>query len=164
MAEPIRLMHYDPRWPQEFEQTRSTIFQSCEGLVVDIQHVGSTAIPGLIARPVVDCVAQVETPSAMEEATLLIEGVNFALQPLPEWLGEGRLLARPRHGEATHHVYLFSRSSPWPARMIAHRDQFLADPDLAIRFEESKVAAWKQSLGEPRAYAASKQPFFETAP
>ncbi|MDG2222325.1 MAG: GrpB family protein, partial [Rubripirellula sp.] len=42
-------MHYDPRWRQEFEQTRSSILSSTEGWVTGVEHIGSTAISGLIA-------------------------------------------------------------------------------------------------------------------
>ncbi len=55
----VRLMHYDPRWRQEFEQTRSSILHSCAGWVTAVEHIGSTAISGLIARPTIDVIASV---------------------------------------------------------------------------------------------------------
>jgi GrpB-like predicted nucleotidyltransferase (UPF0157 family) len=53
----VRMMHYDPRWPQEFEQTRSGILQCCRGDVIEVCHIGSTAVSGLVAQPIIDLVA-----------------------------------------------------------------------------------------------------------
>jgi GrpB-like predicted nucleotidyltransferase (UPF0157 family) len=50
----IVLVPYDPRWAQAFEQARTTIIQACGEHVLDVLHVGSTAIPGIAAKPVID--------------------------------------------------------------------------------------------------------------
>ena len=72
----VRLMHYDPRWRQEFQQTKSSILHSCAGWVTAVEHVGSTAISGLIARPIIDVLAAVADESALATAAQLIEGLN----------------------------------------------------------------------------------------
>ena len=80
--DPVRLMYYDPRWRQEFEQTRSSILHSCAGWVTAVEHIGSTAIPGLVARPTIDVAAAADDQEGMEQASLLIEGLNYRLQEL----------------------------------------------------------------------------------
>jgi GrpB-like predicted nucleotidyltransferase (UPF0157 family) len=161
MPDTTRLTHYDPRWRQEFEQTRSSILQSCEGWVSDVQHVGSTAISGIIARPIVDCVAFVSDPAGFEEASICIEGLNFRVLPNPDWLPSGRWLVKPRAGESTHHVYLFLGDDSHAFRMIRLRDTLRNDRELAMKFEETKVHHWKCKEGEPDAYADAKAPLFE---
>lgn len=162
MSDSIRLMHYDPRWRQEFQQTRSSILHSCEGWVSDVHHIGSTAISGIIARPIVDCAVVVPNPDGFDEATVFIEGLNFRLQKNPKWLSGGRFLTKPRAGEATHHVYLFIEGEPILNRMLAVRNLLQDNRELALRFEETKVHHWKCSEGDASRYEEIKTAFFET--
>jgi GrpB-like predicted nucleotidyltransferase (UPF0157 family) len=160
----VRLMHYDPRWRQEFEQTRSSLLQCCEGWVVDVQHVGSTAISGLIARPIIDAVALIDADDGWEIATELITGLNYREQPVVDFAPTARLLAKPRHGEATHHVFLFRSDDPHAQRMIAIRDWWQANPEAAMDFEQAKVDQWRCSEGDPLAYAQWKDSLFQQLP
>lgn len=164
MPDIVRLMHYDPRWPQEFEQTRSGILQSCLGWVNDVQHIGSTAIGGMVARPVIDVIAAVkddhEREQAIEESADLIEGLNFRKVQTPMWAAETIVLEKPRSGEATHRVFLTYAESPFCKTALGVRDALKADRELSLRFEETKVARWRQGEGEPQKYANDKSVFF----
>ncbi|TWT80881.1 dephospho-CoA kinase/protein folding accessory domain-containing protein [Planctomycetes bacterium CA13] len=162
----VRLMHYDPRWRQEFEQTRSSILSSCEGDVVAVEHIGSTAISGLIARPTIDVLAGVTNPASIPSAARLIEGLNFRREPFGDWHDrDGVQLIKPRHRsesepEPTHCVFLMvHRSDSWK-QTIAIRDFLRTHPELAIDFEEAKVKQWRHGEGDPRRYAANKAIFF----
>lgn len=181
----IRLMHYDPRWKQEFQQTRSGILQSCLGWVTSVEHIGSTAISGLIARPIIDVVAVVSAAdlapgksesgkasgnddsvdgvaeqSAMSQSADLIEGLNFRRTPAPEWADDAIVLEKPRHGEPTHRVFLTTRESRVWRETIAIRDHLRESPEVAIRFEETKIARWRSGGGDQERYHADKGIFF----
>ncbi len=156
----IRMMHYDPRWPQEFEQTKSGVLQSCQGDVIDVQHIGSTAIAGLIAQPIIDLVAAAANPMALASATVAIQGLYFRQLPSPAWAGESLLFAKPRHGEATHQLLLTLRDSPAWRRVLAVRDALRQDRDRAFRFEEFKVRHWQAGEGEADQYERDKALFF----
>lgn len=160
MTDVVRLMHYDPRWRQEFEQTRSLILHSCQGWVTDVAHIGSTAISGLIARPIVDVVASIDDPSGFDRAMLLLEGINFAVVPPPRWAEGATLMVKPRHGETTHHVLLTGAESPLRRRLIAVREWLRSHAEEAIEFEEAKVAGWKSSAGELAPYEQAKSDVF----
>ncbi|MCM2370889.1 GrpB family protein [Aporhodopirellula aestuarii] len=153
----VRLMHHDARWRQEFEQTRSSILQCCEGRVVAVEHIGSTAISGIIARPIVDAIAVVADPVDLSESAELIEGLNFLRVEMPEWakLGGGGQVAlqKPRHGEITHRIYAVTQGSPLLRQTTRLRDYLRSNPDVAISFEEAKVEAWRDCEGDPDAYA-----------
>lgn len=161
MSSLTRLMHYDPRWRQEFQQTRSSILQSCEGWVSEVHHVGSTAISGLIARPIVDCAAVVSDAEGFEEASVCIEGLNFKVRSNPDWLTSGRFLVKPRSGDPTHHIYLFVAGDGWLERILAVRKALRDNPEIAVRFEETKVHHWKCNEGDADQYQQAKAPFFE---
>lgn len=164
MSEIVRLMHYDPRWRQEFEQTRSSILQCCLGWVTDVQHIGSTAVDGMVAQPILDVVATVEDDDerdqALGESAALIEGLNFRKSKPPMWAAETIVLEKPRNGDPTHRVFLSYRSSPFCRSSSIVRDCLRADRELSIRFEETKVARWRHGEGDPLRYAEDKSVFF----
>lgn len=158
-------MHYDARWSQEFEQTRSSILHSCDGWVTALEHIGSTAISGLIARPTIDVVAGVDQRESLEPAALLIEGLNFRRTERPDWVEQGMVLVKPRystaeHPDPTHMVLLVVRDTPDWNRVIRVRDWLRASAEEAIRFEEAKVARWRRGEGELDRYQADKALFF----
>ena len=168
---PVRLMHYDARWRQEFQQTRSSILSSCDGFVTSVEHVGSTAVSGLISRPTIDMVAAVENQAALNAATPRIEGLNFREISLPDWMlpSDGqtiaRLLIKPRHSvpeqpDPTHLVLLTLGESPLWGRLVGMRDWLRAHPETAIRFEEAKVAHWRSGEGDLDSYQSAKAIFF----
>ncbi|MDB4644594.1 GrpB family protein [Rubripirellula sp.] len=161
----VRLMHYDPRWRQEFQQTKSSILHSCDGWVTAVEHVGSTAISGLIARPTVDVLAAVADEAALATAAELIEGLNFRINDSPGWSAEPIVLEKPRHLSAaqpdpTHCVWLVIYGSDCWRRMIRMRDWLREQKETAIRFEEAKVARWRSGEGDLAAYESDKALFF----
>lgn len=163
--ERVRLMHYDPRWPQEFEQTRSSILHSCAGWVTAVEHIGSTAISGLIARPTIDVVAAVQDERDVDKAACLIEGLNFGRETASAWAPEMVSLVKPRHAlvgqsDPTHHVLLVVQDSFVWNRVIRVRDWLRSHGEVAIRFEEAKVARWRSGSGDLPSYQAAKALFF----
>ncbi len=112
----VRLMHYDPRWRQEFLQTRSGVLQSCSGWVTQVEHIGSTAISGLVARPTIDVLAGVhgdaEVDNGMDQAADLVEGLNYRRVTPHGWATGSVVLDKPRHGEPTHRIFLMAIGCP----------------------------------------------------
>ncbi len=164
-TETVRLMHYDPRWRQEFQQTRSSILMCCEGWVTDAQHIGSTAISGLIARPTIDVIATVQAAEGMEAAAMLIEGLNFRREQSPDWAAGAITLIKPRNihpdvPEPTHRILLALEASSILKRTIGIRDHFRGHPEVAMDWEESKVASWRNCEGDVTRYESDKAGFF----
>ena len=163
--QPVRLMHYDARWRQEFQQTRSSILFSCDGWVTSVEHVGSTAIPGLIARPTIDVVAAVESADAISSAQLRIEGLNYRTEESGPWARDATVLVKSRrstgrHSDPSHLVILTVRDSPLWRRVITLRDWLRGHPETAVRFEEAKVAHWRSGEGDLGSYQTAKAIFF----
>lgn len=158
-------MHHDPRWRQEFEQTRSGILQCCQGRVVAVEHIGSTSISGLIARPIIDVVAVLADPVDFHEAAALIEGLGYLRSDLPAWVKTGFsqtiFLEKPRHGETTHRVFLVTQGSSLLTETTRMREKLRSAPQTAIDFEEAKVKVWRHSEGEPGAYQTEMMNVFE---
>lgn len=154
---PVRLSHHDPRWRQEFEQTRSGILQACEGRVTDIEHIGGTALSGAICQPVVDLLVGVTQRTELQEAASAIEGLFLRRLPSSDFFPASISLVKPRSGEATHHVYLMTIGDPGWHDAIRLRDGLRNNPELLIEFEESKVEVWKDCEGDRDRYEADKR-------
>jgi GrpB-like predicted nucleotidyltransferase (UPF0157 family) len=159
MTSTIRLMHYAAAWRQEFEQSKSGILQSCQGNVSDVQHIGSTAIPGLIARPIIDMVAIVSAVELLDEAAMQIQGLFFRMIETPSWCRDSLVLSKPRHGDATHLVFLTTPESRTHRRTVAIRDHLRAQPARAVEFEAAKVRRWKDVDGDSTHYDRDKAIF-----
>ena len=160
MTSIVRLMHYSAAWPQEFQQAKSGILQSCAGDVVQVEHIGSTAIPGLVARPVIDMVACVRKPELLEAAAARLEGLFFRRAQSPSWCEEAVMMHKPRHGELTHRLLLSTLDDRAVARTLAIRDFLRREPARAVDFEHAKIRRWKDQSGELEAYERDKAVFF----
>lgn len=159
---PIRLMEHNPQWAQEFEQARSSILQATEGWIVDIQHVGSTAIAGGVARPIVDLIAGMDDLQGINEAALLVEGLNYARLSSPDWCSEelSAFLQKPRSGDPSHTVLLMRRDSAAWERSLAIREHLqnnLLDWEQLQNLKKDNFATGCTALAN---YTAAKDEYF----
>jgi GrpB-like predicted nucleotidyltransferase (UPF0157 family) len=135
--EPVHLSAYDPRWPVRYAREATRIREALAGLAVAVEHIGSTAVPGLIAKPIVDVMVGVA-------ATTPRDAVARALVPLGyDDCGEvapGRRYLRRRGGEPCNvHVMAYA-GALWEAN-LRFREQLRAHPEAARRYAEAKRAA-----------------------
>jgi GrpB-like predicted nucleotidyltransferase (UPF0157 family) len=149
--DPIVVVPYDPRWPLLFEEERDLIGAAVGARAVKIEHVGSTAVPGLAAKPVIDIM--VGSRSIEEDSPTLVGGLTRIGY---EYRGEagvpGRLFSRKfRGGERTHHLHLFELGGEEWDRHLLFRDYLREHPgaareyarlkrDLAARFRDDREA------------------------
>jgi GrpB-like predicted nucleotidyltransferase (UPF0157 family) len=156
----VHVVAYDSAWPARFEVEREALTRLLGAwLVSPIEHIGSTAVPGLAAKPVIDMMAPVrdlESARPALGALAALEYLYFPYKPdLMHWL------CKPSPAFRTHHLHLVPfRSSLWCAR-LAFRDALRAEPELAAEY-----AALKQRLAERyrfdrEAYTDAKLPFVQ---
>ncbi len=161
--DPIELVAYDPQWPkkaaQEIKAVRS-LFP--EALIIDIQHVGSTAIPEMPAKPVLDI--QIATSSLARIKPIAIEGlktlgyVYWAENPDPE-----RMLfikGIPPHGkQRSHHLHIVEpQSRHWPEKLL-FRDYLRKDADAAKAYARVKQSLAARYRYDRETYTSAKTKF-----
>jgi GrpB-like predicted nucleotidyltransferase (UPF0157 family) len=159
---PIRLMKYNPLWVQEFEQSRSSILQATEGWVVDVQHIGSTFLKDGIAQPIVDLMAGLDDMRGLNEAAMLIEGLNFRRVETPEWCAAelSGLLLKPRFGEVTHTVLLLRRGGACWNRALAIRSRLESHLSDWQMLQNVKLENRALTCDAHSRYAVAKDLFF----
>jgi GrpB-like predicted nucleotidyltransferase (UPF0157 family) len=122
---PIELCDYDPAWPQLYQREAARIRSVLGDRVARVEHVGSTSVPGLAAKPIVDLV--LEVPDAADEAAYVpaMVAAGYVLRIREPALDQHRLFKGP---DTDIHLHVFSAGSPETDRMVAFRDRLRADP------------------------------------
>ena len=141
MPDPIVIIDYSPAWPLEFERLRDRAAAAVGNLAIAIEHVGSTAVPGLAAKPVIDLVIVVE-PEDVQAAIDRLTVIGYVHQGN---LGvEGREAFGVPEGERRHHLYVSPTDSQELRAQLAFRNRLRADPELAAEYEALKrELAWR---------------------
>jgi GrpB-like predicted nucleotidyltransferase (UPF0157 family) len=121
----IVIVDYDPTWPERFEVERAKILAALGSAALSVDHIGSTSVPGLAAKPIID-VCVVVADSSVEPSyvpALELEGYAVRVRE-PDW-HEHRML---RSAARDVHVHVFTLGSSEPARNLTFRD-WLRDHD-----------------------------------
>ena len=135
LAGPIVLREYDPAWPDRYEHEAARIADVLGARAARIEHVGSTSVPGLVAKPIIDIVLEVEDSSDEARYVPDLERADYVLiLREPEWF-EHRLL-KPRGGGV--HVHVFSAGCPEAERMVRFRDRLRRNGPNRDRYAATK--------------------------
>lgn len=160
MREPIQIVAYDPTWPQRFAAESEALAGGLAHEAVAIHHVGSTAIPRLPAKPIIDILIEARTypPSGMfvaALATLGYEAMGESGVPGRHWFRKGR----PR----THHVHVTPVDGDVARQMLALRDWLRSHAEDAAEYARLKQRAASAHPDDidGAAYAALKGPFLQ---
>jgi GrpB-like predicted nucleotidyltransferase (UPF0157 family) len=156
--EPIRLVPYDRSWPERFEEERAALEGAIgEWAVGGTHHVGSTAVPGLEAKPTIDILVGVSDLESSRACFEPLAELEYLYAPyLPE---EMHWFCKPDPAHRTHHLHLVPVDSKRYRNELAFRDQLRADPELARRYAALKreLAAMYPNYRE--AYTDGKSAF-----
>lgn len=156
---PVELAEYHPGWGQQFAAELDRLAPLLPG--AEIHHIGSTAVPGLIAKPVIDIMALV--PDLDEPIPRLVEegGYQFPEHYNATLTGR-RWLCRPSATHRTHHLHLVDDPAELDRR-LRFRDRLRANADLATEYAELKRALTSRHRGDREAYTAAKSAFVARA-
>jgi GrpB-like predicted nucleotidyltransferase (UPF0157 family) len=135
VPDPIVIVDYDPAWPREFQALRDRAAAAVGDLAVAIEHVGSTAVPGLAAKPVIDLVVVV-APDDVRGAVDRLVAIGYVHRGN---LGvDGREAFSVPDGERRHHLYVSPTDSEELRAQLAFRDRLRRDHALAAEYEALK--------------------------
>lgn len=136
MPAPIVIADYDPDWPVQFESVKCRISAALGELAVAIEHVGSTSVPGLAAKPIIDLDIAVPEESDVPEGIRLLATIGYVHQGD---LGiKGREAFDTPPGSYPHHPYLVTANGREFRRHIAFRDRLRRDKSTRREYEALK--------------------------
>lgn len=150
---PIHLAEYDPAWPVQYEREAARIRSILGPVAVEVHHTGSTSVPGLAAKPIIDITLAV--PDSADEAAYVapLEAAGYVLRIRePDWW-EHRLLKGP---DTDINLHVFSAGCPEIAAMLGFRDHLRADAADRQLYEDTKRRLAAQSWHVVQDYADAK--------
>lgn len=134
----VNVVPHDPRWREAFEAEAERVADALGGNVAAVHHVGSTAIPGIYAKPVIDLLIEVRDITEVDGRSSSMESLGYEV--LGEYGIRGRRYFRKddREGIRTHNAHAFEAGSAEAERHLAFRDYMIAHPADARRYSELK--------------------------
>jgi len=165
--EAIAIVPYDPVWPASFRQEKEHLL-SClpSDLIVRIEHFGSTAVPGLSAKPIVDMLAEVtdlQATRAQIAPVLEAQGYDYFWRPTHgddgppfyAWF----IKRDPETGERTHHIHMVEKEFTEHWDRLLFRDYLIAHPEVAGRYADLKFRLASDSPHDRVRYTRAKTAF-----
>ena len=128
---------YTPSWAEQFLAESGRLVAELGGLIESIEHIGSTSVPGLPAKPLIDMMAAVSTRN-LHECVERLTGIGYSRDPGGDFEGRAFLRRLDDLGSPTHHLSLTERRSAYWCDQLAFRDALRADPKLAAAYAELK--------------------------
>ncbi len=155
---PVEIVPYDPSWPARFDREQDAIGQVLAAwLVGPPEHIGSTAVPGLAAKAVIDIMAPVRSLDASRPAIDAAAGLGYCYSPYrPD---REHWFCKPSPAFRTHHLHLVPHASAQWTGALAFRDYLRAHRDVAADYEALKRRLAEQYRLDREAYTEAKHPF-----
>lgn len=166
----VEIVPYDPAWPHQFEELREVLAEKLNALALDIEHVGSTSVPGLSAKPILDVDIVIATPDDLAPAVAALQGLGYEHQGD---LGiAGREAFRysnrdvPRDGSGRewpqHHLYVCQKGNRELRRHIAFRDYLRQHTGEVVTYSVLKQKLAEEFAMDRQAYVDAKSEYVDT--
>ena len=156
---PIVLVPHDPTWASAFREEADRIQRALGPRLVALHHIGSTAIPGILAKPVIDMLAVIERIEMLDESPSRLSVLDY--EALGEFGIPGRRYFRKDSplGVRTHQIHAFGRDSSEVQRHLDFRDYLRAHPAAAKAYEALKRDLAPRHSGRVNDYTDGKTAF-----
>lgn len=160
--EPIRIVPYDPAWPDRYEKERAALQATIgQWAVGGIHHVGSTAVLGLDAKPIIDILVGVEDLETSRACFKPLARLDYLYAPYR--VEEMHWFCKPHPRRRTHHLHIVPRDSALFEEELAFRDRLRADSALAKQYAELKHGLAVRFEHDREAYTDAKADFIRRA-
>ena len=167
VQEEVAIVPYDPRWPEMFEQERLHLLTCLPSDVVNrVEHFGSTAVPGLAAKPIIDMLVEVTSLEATKERIVPVletQGYDYfwrpssgdTTPPFYAWF-----IKRDQHGNRTHHIHMVEAAFEHWDRLL-FRDYLIEHPAVAQAYANLKKHLADAHQRDRVAYTQAKSDFIK---
>ncbi|WP_232316818.1 GrpB family protein [Paenibacillus sp. D9] len=157
----VIVMEYDPSWQTEYESEKARILAALAGESIWVEHIGSTSVPGLAAKPIVDIAVGVAHLSIADAFIQPLAAIGYEYVPKPEFPPR-RFFRQGEWGKGTHHLHVYEiGSEEWKGNLL-FRDSLRSDPGLRRQYAELKADLASRHPDDRAAYTAHKGPFIRT--
>ncbi len=154
----IELVDYDPKWSNLYEEERAILANAFSHLHPHIEHIGSTAVPGLCAKPIIDIMVGLPVLEGADRYIPLVRSLGYVHV---EQEDEGRRVFFRKGMPRTHHLHIVAFGSDEWHSHLAFCELLRNDPELRGRYADLKCRSAKMYREDREAYVRSKQGFIQ---
>jgi GrpB-like predicted nucleotidyltransferase (UPF0157 family)/GNAT superfamily N-acetyltransferase len=158
MMRKVEVVGYNPDWPVQFEGEAARLRSVFDAELVALHPIGSTAVPGLAAKPVIDILVEVRDIQRVDGLNPAMEALGYTARGEMDIPGR-RFFSRQMGEERTHHVHVFQSGSAHIERHLAFRDFLRTHPAAARRYGELKLALAERFPADIVGYMEGKDAF-----
>ncbi len=155
----IEIIEYDPVWPGRFELEKKRLMDVLGSNAIEIHHMGSTAVPGLAAKPVIDILVAVKDLTGLDVRNFEMEKIGYTVKG--EFGIPGRRYFQKGGDNRTHQVHAFVQNDVNIDRHIAFRDYLRLNPDVAREYAALKKSVIEQCNDDIHKYCDGKDAFIK---
>lgn len=156
---PVTIVPYSTSWPEEFKREASLLRDLLGDLVVQIHHVGSTSVPGLAAKPIIDILLEVTDLDDLDARNDGFKKLSY--DPKGAYGIPGRRYFRKGAIRRTHHIHAFRSGDTNLERHLSFRDYLIAHPLIAEAYAAVKIRAAQRANNNIEPYSEVKGPFIQ---
>ncbi|BFH68147.1 hypothetical protein J27TS7_29960 [Paenibacillus dendritiformis] len=159
--ETVVISDYNPDWVHDYEQEKRAIKEALSDIAVAVEHIGSTSVPGLGAKPIIDIMVGVHRLEDLTEAHIeRLAAIGYEYVPKPDW-PERRFFRRGRWRAGTHHLHIYRHGDTHWEEQLLFRDYLRSRPDVREQYRQLKLALASQYPDDRVEYTRRKAPFIE---
>lgn len=161
--DPVRIVDYDPSWPAGFEAECEALAPVFAGAEVTIEHIGSTAVPGLAAKPILDILIGAASLEVFEARVPDLAELGYGYVPEFEaTLPMRRYFQKPAASGQTHHLHCVEKGGDFWRDDLLFRDFLRAHPETAAEYAELKRDLARKYGQDREGYTDAKTAFIES--
>ena len=161
-GKPLTLAPYDPDWPAAFEAEAGRIGSALGPRARRIEHIGSTSVPGLLAKPVIDIAVAVDSAAEAEACVAPLQSLGYEHRGMHGDDPARRYFALDRDGRRRVQIHMWILPAAGWDRLLRFRDLLRARPDLASAYAREKLRVADAVGWDKMAYSEAKGPFIES--
>jgi GrpB-like predicted nucleotidyltransferase (UPF0157 family) len=158
----VALTPYTPEWPTHFQAIREELLSVFAPMVITIEHIGSTSVPGLSAKPVIDVLLGAHSLADIESKIKPLSEIGYSYVPKYECeIPMRRYFVKSSTTSLRVHLHAVELNSRFWQEHLAFRDRLRADANLCVQYQSLKLRLAKEFANDKPAYTAAKGPFIQ---
>jgi GrpB-like predicted nucleotidyltransferase (UPF0157 family) len=157
----VHVAPYDPSWPTEFTAEAECVRAALAGVAVAVHHIGSTAIPGIFAKPIIDILLEVDDIQTLDAFSSALAELGYEAKGEFGIPGRRYFRKESTEGVRTHQIHAFEKGSAASERHLAFRDYMIAQPAIAHSYSLLKQHLATSHPDDIEAYMDGKDSFIK---
>lgn len=157
----VQLQAYDPDWAAEFEQEKQRLLDVFGDKLIAIEHIGSTSVPGLSAKPIIDIIAAVNSFDELEDFIEPLQKLGYEYMP-ERMFSDRKFFPKGPHSNRTHHLNLVLKDDvdQWESPLL-FRDYLRNHQEVRDEYAQLKSSLAEKYNGNREKYTKSKNDFIQ---